>query len=150
MIRKVGLTALGLILNTCPFTPREPPAGYAAVTGRVLTADGTAYSGKVGLSCGEPHDPSPSFGTLNLRRTDSDGDYSAILEAPPYTNYGQEGTFEFLCAVRVHPTEPLGARPVAVRYVTIPFAEHRGDRPNTRVDLRVGEFEPDPRGIVSQ
>jgi hypothetical protein len=144
MIRKAGLAALGLILNTCPFTPPEPPAGYAAVTGRVLSADGTAYSGQVGISCSEPDRPSPSFGTLNLRRTDSDGDYSAILEASTYSWNPRQGAFEFLCTVRAIPMEPRGAEPVAVRYVTIPFAEKRADRPNTRVDLRVGVFETHP------
>jgi hypothetical protein len=138
MIRTASVAALGLILNTCPFTPAEEPDGYARVTGQVLRSDGSPYPGRIHLLCWSPPDESPLF----FREGDLDerGRYNLLLESPLGSRPMQAEPFEFLCRAQ---SGPRGAA-FAVRYVTVPFARTRADAPTTRIDLREGEMEPPP------
>jgi hypothetical protein len=138
MIRMSGVAVLGLVLNTCPFTPAEEPDGYATVIGRVALRDGSPFTGGVHVSCWNPPETELSF--YNGDQLDWRGTFELTLRAPPYSRRGDDEPFEFLCKVQ---SGPRGAA-FAVRYVTVPFSADRAGRPITRVDLREGEIEPGP------
>jgi hypothetical protein len=134
MIRMAGLSALGLILNACPFGAPEQPDGYARVTGHVQVRTGPNYNGRVTVTCFRADYPEASFG--NGARVDAQANYSIDLEAPYLSRRRQGGAFEFVCRAQAGPS---GA-PFASRQATVPFSEKRADRPETRIDLREGEM----------
>jgi hypothetical protein len=138
MIRMAGVAALGLILNTCPFTPAEEPDGYARVTGQVVRSDGSPYAGRIHLLCWEP--PVESLSFFRDGDVDERGQYFVLVEAPAYSRPPQGEPFEFLCRAQ---SGPRGG-PFAARYLTVPFARTRIDAPTTRIDLREGEMETPP------
>lgn len=138
MIRMAGLSALGLILNACPFGAPEKPDGYATMTGHVQVRTGPNYSGRVWVECFSAGHPEPSFG--NGARVDAQGDYSIDLEAPYLSRRRQGDAFEFVCRAQAGP----GSVPFAIRYATVPFSESRANRPSTRIDLREGEVQAPP------
>lgn len=138
MIRMAGVSALGLILNACPFGAEPGPAGYARVTGQVVRSDGSPYQGRVHLLCWRPAYETESF--FGDDGVDAQGRYEVILRAPPYSQGMAGEPFEFLCRAQ---SGPRGG-PFAVRYVTVPFSRTRAEAPTTRIDLREGEMQPPP------
>jgi hypothetical protein len=138
MIRMAGVSALGLVLNACPFGAPEKPDGYARVTGHVQVRTGPNYAGRVWVECWSAGHPEPSFG--NGVRVDAQANYSIDLEAP-FLSRGRQGeAFQFVCRAQAG---PAGA-PFAIRYATVPFSERRTDRAETRIDLREGEMHGPP------
>jgi hypothetical protein len=134
MIRKAGVSALGLILNACPFGAPEKPDGYATVTGHVQVLTGPNYTGRVWVQCFSADHPEPSFGKGT--RVDAQANYRIELEAP-YGSFRRQGAaFQFECKAQAGP----GSGPFASRQATIPFSETRANRPETRIDLRQGEM----------
>jgi hypothetical protein len=138
MIRMAGFSALGLVLNACPFGAPEKPDGYATVTGHVQVRTGPNYAGRVSVMCFHADHPEPSFG--NSARVDAQAKYSIVLEAPYLSRRRQGGAFEFVCRAQAGP----GSGPFAVRYATVPFSESRASRPSTRIDLREGDVQGPP------
>ncbi|HEX8319429.1 hypothetical protein [Longimicrobium sp.] len=134
MIRMAGLSALGLILNACPFGAPEEPDGYATVTGQVQVRTGPNYNGRVSVMCFSAGHPEPSFG--NSARVDAQANYRVELEAPFLSRGGQGEAFQFVCKAQAGP----GGGPFASRQATVPFSETRANRPETRIDLRQGEM----------
>ena len=138
MIRMAGVSALGLILNACPFGAPEPPDGYARVTGHVQVRTGPNYTGRVSVSCFSADHPEPSFG--NSARVDAQARYSIDLEAPYGSLRRQSQPSSFVCRAQAG----AGGGPFAVRYATVPFSEKRADRPTTSIDLLEGEMQGPP------
>jgi hypothetical protein len=129
MIRMAGVSALGLILNACPFGAPEKPDGYARVTGHVQVRTGPNYTGRVWVQCWSADHPEPSFGTGT--RVDAQANYRIELEAP-YGSFRRQGAvYQFECRAYAGP----GGAPFASRHATIPFSETRADRPTTTIDL---------------
>ncbi|HEY0023158.1 MAG TPA: hypothetical protein VGB24_09610 [Longimicrobium sp.] len=134
MIRMAGVSALGLVLNACPFGSAEKPDGYATVTGHVQVRTGPNYTGRVWVQCFSAHDPEPWFG--RGARVDAQANYRIELEAP-YGSFRLEGApFQVVCKAHAGP----GGAPYAIRQATVPFSETRANRPQTRIDLREGEM----------
>jgi hypothetical protein len=138
MIRMAGLSALGLILNACPFGAPERPDGYATVAGHVQVRTGPDYTGRVRVACWSRDYPEPVFG--NSTRVDAQANYSIVLEAPYLSRRRQGGAFEFVCRAQAGP----GGEPIAARNATVPFGESRSKRPSTRIDLLEGQVESPP------
>ncbi|HEY7766926.1 hypothetical protein [Longimicrobium sp.] len=134
MIRTAGLSALGLVLNACPFGAPEKPDGYATVTGHVQVLTGPNYAGRVWVQCFRADHSEPSFG--NSARVDAQANYRIELEAPYGSFRRQVAALQFECKAQAGPA----GGPFAIRQATVPFSETRANRPETRIDLRQGEM----------
>ena len=134
MIRMASLSALGLILNACPFGAPEKPGGYATVTGHVQVRTGPNYSGRVWVECWSADHPEPEFG--RGARVDAQARYRIELEAP-YGSFRRKGAaFQFECRAQAG----SGGAPFASRQATVPFSESRAGRPEARIDLLEAEM----------